>query len=122
MPSNPRSLPKLVLHLEGGLILALALFFYARSGQSWLLFLILLLAPDLSALGYLAGPRIGSAVYNSFHTYLAPGILLAIGYFSAWPLGIAVALIWIAHIGGDRLLGYGLKYPTRFQDTHLQRV
>lgn len=122
MPTHPRSLPKLLLHLEGGLILALALFLYARSGQSWLLFAILLLAPDLSALGYLAGPRIGSTVYNCFHTYLAPGILLAVGFFAVWPLGVALALIWVAHIGGDRLLGFGLKYPTRFQDTHLQRV
>jgi hypothetical protein len=122
MSTQARSLPKLLLHLEGGLILAAALFFYARSGQSWLLFLILVLAPDLSALGYLAGPRVGSIAYNCFHTYLAPGVLLAADFFAAWPPGIALALIWIAHIGGDRLLGFGLKYPTRFQDTHLQRV
>lgn len=122
MPTHPRSLPKLLLHLEGGLVLALALYFYGRSGQSWLLFLVLLLAPDLSALGYLGGPRIGSILYNSFHTYLAPGILLAISFFAAWPLGAALAPIWIAHIGGDRLLGFGLKYPTRFQDTHLQHI
>ncbi|MBX7235363.1 MAG: DUF4260 domain-containing protein [Caldilineales bacterium] len=122
MPTTSRSLPKLLLHLEGGLVLALALFFYARSGQSWLLFGVLLLAPDLSALGYLAGPRLGSIAYNGVHTYLAPGLLLASGSFGAWPLGLALALIWFAHIGGDRLLGFGLKYPTRFQDTHLQRL
>lgn len=122
MSSAPRSLPKLLLHLEGGLILALALIFYARTGQGWLFFLIFVLAPDLSAVGYLAGPRLGSIIYNCVHSYLGPGLLLVASYFAAWPLGLALALIWIAHIGGDRLLGFGLKYPTRFQDAHFQRV
>jgi hypothetical protein len=35
---------------------------------------------------------------------------------------VAVALIWFAHISMDRTVGYGLKYPTSFKDTHLERV
>jgi len=72
--------------------------------------------------GYAAGPRIGAAVYNLFHTLLGPAVL-AIGFYAGlaeWML--PVALIWLAHIAADRLLGYGLKLPTGFRDTHLGRI
>ena len=86
------------------------------------MFLLLFLAPDLSMLGYLANPRLGSLVYNLAHTYFVPLVLAGIGLVASSHLCILLALIWAAHIGMDRLLGYGLKYPTAFKDTHLQRV
>ena len=49
------SLPKLLLHIEGATILAVSALLYGQSGGSWLLFALLILAPDLSMLGYLAG-------------------------------------------------------------------
>jgi hypothetical protein len=73
-------------------------------------------------LGYLANVRLGSTLYNFAHTYLNPAILLAIAFFADKPQLIPIALIWTAHIGFDRLLGFGLKYPTHFKDTHLQHV
>jgi hypothetical protein len=73
-------------------------------------------------LGYLANVRVGSVIYNFAHTYITPAILLAIAYFAAKPQLVAIALTWTAHIGFDRLLGFGLKYPTHFKDTHLQHV
>jgi hypothetical protein len=114
--------PRILLHLEGAAILALSVFFYHRLHGSWLLFAILFLAPDLFMLGYLANARIGSAVYNFAHTYVTAGILLVIAYLAAKPQLFPIALIWSAHIGFDRLLGFGLKYPTHFKDTHLQHV
>lgn len=78
--------------------------------------------PDIGMLGYLAGTRVGAAVYNAFHTYPAPGVLAAVGLLTDRPLAVALALIWFAHIGMDRLFGYGLKYPTHFKDTHLSHV
>jgi len=114
--------PKILLHLEGALILILSVFFYHELHASWLLFAILFLAPDLFMLGYLANARVGSAVYNFAHTYITPGILLAVAYFAAKPQLLPIALIWTAHIGVDRLLAFGLKYPTHFKDTHLQHV
>ncbi len=114
--------PKLLLHLEGAAILILSVFFYRQLHASWLLFAILFLAPDLFMLGYLANVRVGSAVYNFAHTYLTPTILLAVAYFAAKPQLLPISLIWTAHIGFDRLLGFGLKYPTHFKDTHLQHV
>lgn len=84
--------------------------------------LLLILAPDLSAIGYLAGPTVGAAVYDVVHTYASPIALALVGVLTGTEMATQIALIWFAHIGTDRFLGYGLKYPTRFKDTHLQRV
>ena len=114
--------PAVLLRTEGVALLALSVLLYWVNGESWLLFGALLLAPDLSMLGYLAGPKVGAAIYNAFHTYAMPAVVGALGMIFASPLAIAVALIWLAHIGVDRTVGYGLKYPTSFKDTHLERV
>jgi hypothetical protein len=108
------------LRLEGLGAGALAIMLYQRAGHSWVLFAILFLAPDVSFLGYLAGARIGAAVYNTFHSYAGPLLLAA----AAVALGssTAIPLIWVAHIGLDRLVGYGLKYPSAFGDTHLGTI
>jgi hypothetical protein len=102
------------------LIGALGLYFDA--GYGWLLLVVLFLAPDLSMLGYAAGPRIGTLAYDVVHTYVGPIALGVMGVLGGSELAIQLALIWTAHIGLDRLLGYGLKYPTGFKDTHMQRV
>jgi hypothetical protein len=102
-------------------VLAGALALYSDAGYGWLLLVLLALAPDLSMLGYLAGPSAGALAYDLVHTYVGPGALAVIGVLAGSDLAVQVALIWLAHIGADRLLGYGLKYPTGFKDTHLQR-
>lgn len=114
--------PKILLRIEGGAICALAVCAYARSGLGWPLFAVLFLAPDLSMLGYLANARIGAAAYNFAHTLSLPILLFGLGTFLDRPQMAGVALIWLAHIGLDRLLGFGLKYPTGFRDTHLGRL
>ena len=114
--------PTVLLRVEGGVLLALSVLLYSLNGEGWLVFVLLLLAPDLSALGYLAGPRVGAAVYNAFHTYALSAALAAFGLLGGGSVVVAVALIWFAHIAMDRLLGYGLKYPTGFKDTHLGRL
>ena len=115
-------LPRRLLHLEGLAVAAGSLVLYFDAGYGWLLLVVLLLAPDLSMLGYLGGPRLGSLTYDVVHTYLGPVALGVIGVVGGYETAVQVALIWSAHIGVDRLLGYGLKYPTGFKDTHLQRV
>ena len=111
--------PRTLLHLEGASVLAVSLLAYQWAHGSWLLFAILFLAPDLSMLGYLANGRAGAIFYNLIHTYVLP--LLLAGYAAATDhhTTLLIALIWIAHIGMDRALGFGLKYPTHFKDTHL---
>ena len=111
-----------LLRLEGLAAFAAAFAAYAHLGGSWALFAALMLAPDLAMLAYLAGPRIGAAAYNLAHVEFAPLAIAAAGLALGAPLAIAIALIWIAHIGMDRALGYGLKFATGFADTHLGRI
>jgi hypothetical protein len=116
------SLPRLLLRTEGGAVFAAALAVYVDGDFGWLPLLVLFLAPDLTFVGYAAGPRVGAAVYNAAHTYVGPLALVIGGIIGDSDLASQLGLIWAAHIGIDRLLGYGLKYPTRFKDTHFQRV
>ena len=114
--------PVALQRIEGGVLLALSLLLYSKAGTSWVLFALLILAADLFMLGYLRGPRAGAAAYNLGHTWLLPGILAAAGLISGSGLIASLAIIWFGHIGVDRMLGYGLKLPTAFQDTHLGRI
>jgi hypothetical protein len=116
------TVPTLLLRAEGLAVLLLSSWLYAAHGEGWLLFVVLFFVPDLAMLGYLRDARTGAAFYNLAHTYVAPALLLATGLLLPYPLLLAPGLIWAAHIGLDRMLGYGLKYPTAFQDTHLGRI
>jgi len=111
--------PRPLLHLEGAAVLVLSLFAYHWNQASWPLFALLFLVPDVSMLGYLANTHIGAIAYNAAHTYIAPLALASYSLANAHHALLSLSLIWIAHIGFDRMLGYGLKYPTRFKDTHL---
>jgi hypothetical protein len=101
---------------------AFAVFLYARTGASWWLFAALFLAPDLSMLGYLAGPCWGARIYNAVHTYITPAALALCALLLQERVALAIAFIWACHIGMDRLLGYGLKYADGFGYTHLGRI
>jgi hypothetical protein len=111
-----------MLRIEGLVVLAGAIFAYAQLGAGWGAFAMLFLLPDFSFLGYLAGPRAGAAAYNAAHSYIGPVAALTIGSLGDAPAAAAAGLIWFAHIGFDRALGYGLKYATGFADTHLGRI
>jgi hypothetical protein len=114
--------PRMLLRIEGACIFAIALVLYARLGETWWLFAILFLAPDLSFLAYLAGARVGAIAYNLVHTITGPILLGLAGLFLPYAPATAVALIWLAHCGIDRALGYGLKYEAGFGFTHLGRI
>ena len=115
-------LPAVLLRLEGVAVLGASIALYADGGWSWLAYLLLLLAPDLSMLGYVAGPRPGALAYDLVHFAALPVALGTAGVVADSGLAVQLALIWLGHIGMDHALGYGLKYPTAFGDTHLQRV
>jgi hypothetical protein len=113
---------RILLRLEGLTLFAGMLLLYWIWGGSWWVFVILFLAPDLSFIAYLADPKIGAVVYNAAHSYMAPVALLTAGFAAGEPLVLSIAMIWLAHIGIDRALGYGLKYQTGFGVTHLGRI
>lgn len=115
-------LPRALLHLEGLVVAAASIALYFHFGYPWWLLVVLGLAPDLSMVGYAAGPSVGRASYDAVHTYAVPVVLAAIGALADVEAAVQVGLIWMAHIGVDRAIGYGLKYRTGFKDTHLQRV
>jgi Domain of unknown function (DUF4260) len=115
-------LPRVLLHAEGAAVAAAAIALYFDAGYPWWLLVALALAPDLSMVGYLAGPIIGAAAYDAAHTYSLPVALAAVGLIVDAETAVQLGLIWLTHIGVDRAVGYGLKYGTGFKDTHLQRV
>jgi Domain of unknown function (DUF4260) len=119
----PTSLPAAFLRLESLAVVVAAVALYFDGDYAAWVFFAFLLAPDLSFAAYLAGPRVGAVVYNLAHTYAFP-VALAAACLLTGDAGVPVqiALIWGAHIGLDRVLGFGLKYPTAFKDTHLGRI
>ena len=111
--------PRTFLRVEGLATLGIALGSYLTlDGPIWML-AVLALAPDLSMIGYLAGQRLGSLSYNVVHTYTLPLALGALGFWADIRLALLIALIWVGHIGADRVFGYGLKFESGFKNTHL---
>ncbi|MFT4121704.1 DUF4260 domain-containing protein [Bradyrhizobium sp.] len=113
---------RILLRLEGLFLFLGMTALYAAWGGSWTVYLLLFLAPDLSFLAYLSDARFGALAYNAAHSYMAPVTLMTLGFGFASPLTLSIALIWLAHIGVDRALGYGLKYSAGFGFTHLGRI
>src|SRR5216684_3670211 len=111
-----------LLRLEGLTLFTGMTLLYAVWGGSWWIYAIVFLAPDLSFVAYLADPRTGAIIYNAAHSYMAPMTLMVTGLALASPLVLSIAMIWLAHIGIDRALGYGLKYNAGFGFTHLGRI
>jgi hypothetical protein len=116
------TIPNILLRIEGLAVFLGAVTLYIHQAGSGLMFALLILAPDLSAIGYMKDTRLGSLTYNTVHTYVLPAILLGLSLVGNAPTGVHIAFIWFAHIGIDRVLGYGLKYPDAFKHTHLNEV
>ena len=121
-PGGVVGAPRVLLRIEGALVLLGALATYAHLGAGWGLFAALFLTPDLAFFGYLAGPRVGAVAYNATHSYLGAAILTAASFALAAPALLPYAVIWAGHVGFDRMMGYGLKYGGAFGFTHLGRV
>lgn len=111
----------LLERLEGLVLgaLALGVVWYGFYDYGWFIYIVLFLLPDVSMVGYLRDPRLGALVYNIGHTVALPFLLAAYGFYAQSPSVYLIALLWIAHIGIDRALGYGFKLPSGFKDTHL---
>lgn len=114
--------PRLLLRLEGGALFVAAVGFYWSVAGAWWLFVMAFLLPDLTILVYLSNPRVGAMAYNAVHTTIFPLALAALAAVLGARGAALAALIWLAHIGLDRLLGFGLKYEGGFRETHLGKV
>lgn len=110
---------RVLLRLEGLCILMVSIVAYAKFGSGWGVFFLCFLVPDLSFAGYLAGSRVGAVSYNCAHSLVGALTVMVAGVFFSTPFVVTAGIIWVAHIGFDRALGYGLKYSTGFRFTHL---
>jgi hypothetical protein len=119
---DPRTLVTPLLRLEGLAAIGASIAVYVAAGGDWLPFVILLILPDLSIAAYLRGPVTGALIYNLVHNWALAGALFGLWVLLGEPLLFVAGAALMAHVGMDRLLGYGLKYPTSFQDTHLGRI
>jgi hypothetical protein len=120
--ATPLPLPSRItflLRLEGLAVGAISAVLYAHTSASWWPFAALWLTPDLSILGYFAGPCRGSRIYNTAHTYALPITLAVCALLLHANALLPFALIWVNHIGVDRMMGYGLKFSDGFDWTHL---
>lgn len=121
--SKSYSMPRLMLHIEGLVVFVVVVLAYGQFAVwGWGRFALLLLAPDLVFILYALNKRAGIVAYNLVHSYSLPLVLLAWAIISANGVGLSLAPIWLAHIGMDRTVGYGLKYADNFKDTHLYRL
>jgi len=119
VPGSVQGGVRWTLRLEGGAVLAVAVLAYAQTGAGWLPFALMFFLPDLALLGYLGGPRVGATLYNAAHSSLVPLGLIGLGTLGGEPVALAIGLTWLAHVGFDRLCGFGLKYASGFSSTHL---
>ncbi len=110
---------RVLLRLEGLCIFAVSVLAYAKFGGGWGTFSLFFFVPDVSLAGYLAGSRVGAISYNFAHSLVGALVVLATGVLLSAPIAVTAGIIWVAHIGFDRALGYGLKYSTGFKFTHL---
>jgi hypothetical protein len=114
--------PRRWLRIEGAALVAGSLIAYSTTDRAWWLVPLTVLLPDLTMAGYLRGARFGCYLYNLGHSTPLPAAIVAIAWWQDKSLVVALGLVWLAHIGLDRLLGYGLKYDDHFQHTHLGRL
>jgi hypothetical protein len=114
--------PSVLLRLEGFVLFVVSVSLFFHLGGALWPFLLVLLVPDLTMIGYALNVRVGAAVYNAGHTLALPVALGGAALLTDRLELVPFILIWTAHIGMDRMLGYGLKFPTYFADTHLQRL
>jgi hypothetical protein len=111
-----------MLRLEGLALGVAGIVAYAQLGGDWLWLVPLLLLPDLSIAGYAAGPTVGALVYDLVHNLVLAIALVGIGLCAGIPALTILGSVLVAHVGIDRFAGYGLKHPSGFKDTHLQRA
>ncbi|MGO2369278.1 MAG: DUF4260 domain-containing protein [Serratia sp. (in: enterobacteria)] len=122
MMSNLTPAMRTLLRLEALLVLILSVAIYHYQHYSGWLFAGCFLLPDISFIAYALGKKAGAIGYNIAHSYIGPILCGLVFVWLQQPFWLITALIWCAHIGFDRTLGYGLKYAEGFGYTHLGRL
>jgi len=116
------SMPRLLLHVDGAAFLLTAIALYSQQNGNWWLFILLLLAPDLTFFAYMVNKRFGAMIYNIVHSPTLVAVIIGLSIALNWELGVSLGLILLAHIGMDRIFGYGYKYADEFKNMHFNRI
>ncbi|EIT87366.1 hypothetical protein A374_00290 [Fictibacillus macauensis ZFHKF-1] len=111
-----------IIRIENGMAFALSFVLYVRMDYPLWLFFVLLLAPDLTMIGYAMNQKTGARMYNVGHSFILPFLFVVCYVFFSNDYLLIIAIIWIAHICMDRLFGFGLKYKDSFKSTHIQKI
>lgn len=111
-----------IQRLESAAIFVLLLGFYYYYNLNWVILAIFILLPDISMVGYLKNPKLGAAIYNLGHNYFSPIVLFGLSVFFDFGFTSTLSIVWMIHIALDRMLGFGLKLPTGFKNTHLGKL
>lgn len=111
-----------LLKIEEAAMFAFGVYLLWGFALPWWLLLILLFTPDLGAVGYLAGPRFGALTYNVLHHKAVALALFIMGMVSANDFFQIAGMVIFSHSSFDRVLGFGLKYPDSFSNTHLGAI
>lgn len=117
----PHRLIVAILRAEGAMVLFIAMTAYYYLGFSWWFFAVIFFTFDVSMIGYVLNAKIGAIAYNIVHSYFVALACIGVGYFASYSEAISFGIIWMAHIGFDRMLGYGLKLES-FKQTHLGSI
>ncbi len=86
------------------------------------IWLLIFFSPDISMLGYLINAKVGAISYNIFHHKGLAIAVAGIGYFMKIEVMLVIGILLFAHSSFDRMIGYGLKYHSSFNDTHLGKI
>ncbi len=113
---------KLLLKLENAAIFVACYFATLGLGHAWWLFFALLLLPDLSMVGYAINNKWGAFLYNLIHHQGVAMLVIGIGWYTGQQTVLLIGIILLGHSAMDRIFGYGLKYASGFQDTHLGKI
>jgi hypothetical protein len=111
-----------IIRIEYGFAFAISFYIYLQLDFQIWMFFVFLLAPDITAIGYVFNKKVGSFVYNFGHNLISPLLLIISYFYFSKEYLLVISIIWLAHIFMDRSLGYGLKYADSFNKTHLQRI
>jgi hypothetical protein len=114
--------PTMFQRAEAAVVFISAAFAYFYSGFGLLYFILLLFIFDLFMIGYLVNSYVGALLYNVGHSLIIPALLISAYLLNGSSIILGLSLLWIAHIGLDRALGYGLKYGSSFKRTHLGEI
>ncbi len=113
---------KALLALEETSMFLFSILIFSTLPYAWWWFLVLILAPDISMVGYLVNPKNGAIVYNFFHHKALAIFCMAVGFYLRNDAWILVGAILFGHSSLDRSMGYGLKYFSGFKHTHLGEI